>query len=431
MSLYDDYKKQQGKAKPEEKAKPEVTTKPNQPAEVKSSVTKKDDEVNVGSEVYKIVNIPFYKKKEFYMLIGGLVVISVVLFLLLYTPSFEMEDLTGRDKDYATTYGETYDLNVSPKEEFSDDVAKGEIFEQSLKPGEKYKEGSVLEVVISLGPNYDILVEYPDFSLLTSTEATTWKTDNKAMGTEIVTEYSNDVPEGEFIKEELDSGVDKSKFKRSSKVKIYYSKGKKPESELVTISDFTNKTVSEVAIWALQNDIVLTVKEEFALYLPPNTVIAQSIESGTKVEKKSTLSITVAVGEGVTVPSFASTTPDTAANLGVPIGTVSQRYSSSVPKGTLISQSYAQYSVIKDTDSIDLVYSLGLVPIEDYVGMSEPAVYEAINMLNQNGANLKVTYVDTPISGAPEGTVEGTVAAQSVRNDLVNPGTSITITVYR
>ncbi len=422
MSLYDDYKKKKSGVNNDSKSE-----------EVNQDIADdtNNSEVSVGSEVYKIVNIPFYKKKEFYILLTGLVVVFAILFLLVYTPSFEMENLNGKTNSYATTYSETYDLSLSTKEEFSDEFDKGEIFKQSLKAGNVYKEGSVLEVVVSLGPDYDKLITYPDFSLMLEEDAKTWKNDNKAIGTEIIAEYNDSVPEGEFIKEELDSDANKNSFKRSSKVKLYYSKGKKPVADKITVPSFLNKTVEEVALWSLENDVVLTVKEEFALYLAPNTVISQSVVSGEKIDRKSTISVTIAVGEGISVPSFSNTSAEDAANLGVPIGLITNKYSKTVPKGKLISQSYAQYSVIKDTDTVDLVYSLGLVPIGDYVGMSKIAVSDELSLLNQNGANLKITYVEKSLASAPEGTVEGTVESQSIRNDFVNPGSSITITIYR
>ncbi len=411
MSLYDDFKK--NKENNSKKTSGETTEK------TLNKDNSKSDEISVGSEVYRIVNIPFYKKKEFYMLIGGVIVVIVVLFLLLYTPKFKMEDLTGKNREYVQTYGEAYELNVSIKEQYNDEVEKGQVFSQTLKASSNYSEGSVLEVVISLGPDYEIEVDYPDFKTLNLTAAKKWRSDNRVVGIEIIEEYNNDYEKDAFIKEELDQGTDKAKFKRSSKGKIYYSLGPEPVKTEVSMTNLKGKTAAEAALWAKEKDLEMNVVEKFDDYLTPSMIIDQSIASGKRISKGTSFEVTISVGPGVSVPSFANTTPETAANMGVMLGRVDHKYSANVTSGNLISQSYAAGTKIKDTDKVDLVYSLGLVPIKHYVGISYLDMNDIITQLNNSGANLKVYYVEWDIKKAPEGTIEGTVASHDIINDLV------------
>ncbi len=427
MSLYDDYKKSKGKpANDEQKVKN---------TDEEKVVETSDSNVAIGDEVYNIVKDPFYKKKEFYLLCLGVLVAIVILFLLLYTPKFEMEDLSGKDEEYAKTYSETYDLNLTVSTEFSDEYEKNKIFLQSLAAGEEHKEGSVLQVTISKGPDYDIKVQYPDFSTMTYEEALTWKEENHAVGTDIIEEYSDEIAKGAYIKEELGDGVNKADFKRSSGTKIYFSKGKQEEGNIVSVPNFKSKPIAEAAMWAKENNITLNVTEVFDEYLTPQVIFEQSILAGEKIEKGGTLTVTISVGEGVTVPSFIGTTAETSANVaagnGATIGAVTQRYSSSVPKGSLISQSYGAGVTIKQTDAIDLVYSLGKVSIGNYVGMSEPDVVATIDEMNAKGANITLHIVDWNLSSAPPGTVEGTVASHDIVNDLVGTGAVLTVAVYR
>lgn len=438
MSLYDDFKKQKETGnkpkveKKKEEVKSEVTSgnisEDTQSNEV--SQTNQSQEINVDGEVYKIVNIPFYKKKEFYGVIVAAIASLVILFILLYTPSFKMEDLEGKTETYAKSYAETYDLNLTPRQEYNSEVEKGKIFQQSLEAGKDYKEGSVLEIVISMGPNYEEVITYPDFSTMTYEEAKNWKEENKAIGTEIIQESNAGVEVGGFIKEELDSNSDKGSFKRSSKTKIYYSTGPKPVTNSVTVADFKGKTVQEAAVWARENGVKFSVTEIYDEYLTPNVIVEQSVAPGAKIDKGATLTVTMSVGPGVKVPSFNGLDAEQAATQGVKVS-VDTVYHASVEAGKLISQSKPAGTIVGAEDEVKLKYSLGMVPIGSYVGMTEPEVVSALNEINKNGANLRVYYVEWDISSAPEGTVQGTVASQDIINKLVAPGTVLTVAIYR
>ncbi len=410
MSLYDDYKNKQASDQENNKA-----------VETTSGVA-------IDGEVYDVFHEPFYKKREFYALCIAVLVIATVLFFFLYTPKFEMEKLVGKEKSYVETYKETYDLQVSYFEDFNDDYNKGIVYEQSLKAGKEYKEGSILQVKISKGPDYSKKLSYPSFSEMTYDEAVEWRSANHASGTEIIKEYSDGVEENGFIKEDL-GNINKSDFKRESSIKIYYSKGKAETATEVTVPDFKNKTLSEVASWARTNSITMNVIEIYDKYLTAGIVIEQNIANGAKIPKGGEISVTVALGEGVVVPDYGKYNEVTSASAESKIAAnVETVYSSSVPKGRIISQSVPAGTRVKEGEKVDVVYSMGKVPIGNYVGMDYPTVANTIYELNSKGANitLQVVYWQQV-----EGTVAGTVASQNYVNMFMNPGDGITIAIYK
>ncbi|MFV0424972.1 MAG: PASTA domain-containing protein [Bacilli bacterium] len=407
MSLYDDYKKSE------------------------NPVDNESSDVVLNQEVYGIVKDPIYKRKEFYILLSTILAIATVIGLLVYTPKFEMENLLGKNEEYAKTYSENYNLKLSVTKEFNDEYSKDQIYEQSLKAKKSYKEGGVLEVKISNGPDYDKVVSFPEFESMTYDEALEWKEENFAKGAKIVEEYSDSYEAGKYIKDDLDDSK-KSNFKRNTEVTVTYSKGESATGDVVKVEDFEGKTTAEVANWAYKNNITLNVSEIFDKYLAPNVVIEQSVKAGEEIVKGSEFNITICVGEGVVVPNFYGLSKAdalTAASTSKVTVTETSVYNASVPSGALISQSIGGGNRIKETDSVALVYSLGQVPINNYVGANYIDVVTAINSLNESGANITINigaYVNNP-----EGLPSGSVASQTYPNKYVAPGTTITLNLYR
>ncbi len=402
MSLYDDYKKD----------------------------STETTDIHLKEEIYDIVKQPIYKRKEFYILLSTVLAIVTVLSLLIYTPKFKMENLLGKNEQYAKTYSENYKLRLSVTKEFNDEYSRDQIFEQSLKAGTKYKEGRVLEVKISKGPDYEKKLQYPSFNEMTFEEAEAWKKDNFAKGLTIKQEYSDSYETGAFISEDL--AEDKKKdLTRSTQFTVVYSKGQAADNGYVKMEDFSGKTTADVALWAYKNEVEFEVVEIFDDYLTPGAVLEQSVKAGEEIEKGTSFNITVCVGPGVLVPNFYGLSKEKAANTassaGVQVMTTSV-YSGSVKSGSLISQSVSSGVRIKETDSVELVYSLGKVPINNFTGSSYIDVVTAVNELNEMGANIKISvaYVNRT-----EGAISGNVASNSYASSFVNPGTTITVNVYR
>ncbi len=437
MSLYDDYKKETGK-------KSETTVAPIQNQEV----------VSQEQEVYQVLKDPFYKRKEFYILCSTIIAVIAVVGLLLYTPSFEMEDLTGKDEEYADTFSDNYKLSLKVTEEFNDDYSRDQIYEQSLKAGETFKEGIVLEVKISKGPDYDKKLDLPDFEAMTYEEAINWKEENKAIKADIKSVYNDSIEEGTYIEEDISDDV-KQDFTRNSEYSVTYSRGESPDSDIVKIEDMSGKSTAEAAVWAYNNGITLVVVEMFDDYLPAGSIIDQNKKPGEKVEIGSEFEVTVCVGPGSVVPNFYGLSKTSAMNEASKAGVViSERsiYASSTATGNLISQSVAAGTKIGMDDTVELVYSLGKVPISNYEGQNYIDVVSSIDMLNEAGARItiKTNYIDIPeppkvetptegeegeddfgMNGSFDTPTSGTIESHTYSNQFVSPGTTITFTIYK
>ncbi len=431
MSLYDDYKKSSKPNKEVEKnlAKAELEKDEELDKDLDSEEVAEGDQINIKDEIYEIQKEPFYKRKEFYILCTVALIIIALLFFLLYVPSFKMENLLGKDESYAQSYAKNYDLELAVVEDYSDEYSVGQIYAQSLTADEEYKQGVVLQVNVSKGPNFEMEIDYPDFSSMSYDEAVEWKRDNFAKGTELVLEESNVYENGAFIREEIGE-VNKQDFKRSSTIRVVYSRGEREVSDTVVMDDLSSKSVTEVADWAHSVGLKLEVKEIFDDYLTQGVVLEQSIAPGESVKKGVTFNVTISVGPGVVVPNFTSVSQIDAGSVASSAGVnmVEQSvYHSTVAKGRMISQCTPAGTKIGAEDVVTVRYSLGKVPIPDFTETTYLDLVSSIDSFNESGANIKVevTYV------TKEGYGKGIVVGQTHINSLVKTGTTIKIEVTK
>ena len=102
----------------------------------------------------------------------------------------------------------------------------------------------------------------------------------------ITTEHSDEVEAGKVIRFEINDERVIDEVRRDTPIYIVVSKG--PEDETVatiTVPNFKQMAISECYTFASENEIVLTVEEQYDDYIPAGSVISQSIKPEEKVSK--------------------------------------------------------------------------------------------------------------------------------------------------
>src|SRR5699024_656776 len=151
------------------------------------------------------------------------------------------------------------------------------IISQSVAAGDKIRKGKTLQIIASLGPDPDEAIQLVDFSELSKDEAANWIEENKAENLQLVTEFSDELDEGEFIKFTIkDPQIAESDYKRKDSAAVYYSKGQEVFEKNITIPDFTNMPKEEVEKWADTNEIKMTFKEAASDDIEIGHIISQS-----------------------------------------------------------------------------------------------------------------------------------------------------------
>ena len=192
----------------------------------------------------------------------------------------------------------------------------------------------------------------------------------------------------------------------------------------VTVPNVVNQTQAAATTAITSAGLVVgTVTQQSSATVPAGHVISQNPTSGVGVPTGSAVHLVVSTGPAptpgpvsVSVPNVvnltqaAATTAITGA--GLVVGTVTQRSSTTVPSGSVISQNPAAGTSVATASAVALVVSTGPVAVPNVVNLTQAAATTAIT-----GAGLAVGNVSQQSSA--------TVPSGSVISQNPNAGTSV------
>lgn len=360
------------------------------------------------------------KRRRMWLIISGSVLACGLIFFIYYLlVHVKVEDFVGESVSVAREWAGENDVEIELNQEYNMEYDANQVFEQSVAAGDKIRKGKTLELTSSLGPDPEEVIPLPDFSEMSQEEARNWIDENKAENLQLVTEYSDDLEEGEYIKTTIrDSGVDEAEYQRKHSAAVYYSKGKEVFEKNITVPDFTGKPKEEVEKWAETNEIDMTYEEADSDSIEPEHIISQSEAADEKVAKRDKMKVKVSVGKATVVPNFWGLTAEEAVSNYPDLDvTVKERYNTDIPYGRFISQSVEAETKLTDQDDkgVTVTYSLGKPYLADFRGQMEgdlPRLF--FDEYQSKGADIKyiVKYVYSP-------EVKGTVVNMSKFNEFV------------
>lgn len=357
----------------------------------------------------------------------AVVVVGVVV-LISSGGKTEVPDFKGWTVNDFMLWVKQNDVLAQKEEQFSDTADAETIISQSVAPGEQLKQGAIIKVTVSKGPDLSVELDMPNVKTMTKAEIEKWAEDNKMSKVRITSEFSDTVPVGKVIKCQVNDNRVVDRVKRNTPIYIVLSKG--PESEAgveITVPDCKTQGVAETQAFAQQNGLVLKIEEEYNNYIEKGSIISQSAKAESKLSKGDELKIVVSLGKKVLMQSFKSLSKDEATTLAGTLNltvTVKERYSSS-SEGRLISQSVDEGTLITDNMHLELTYSLGdKISLTSYVGQQKHELEQWLSEQNEKGAKLKLKVTSTNNSADA-----GTVLQQDIKNTYVKRRTTISIVV--
>lgn len=205
-----------------------------------------------------------------------------------------------------------------------------------------------------------------------------------------------------------------------------------PAEEEVTVPSILGKTPEEAQ--EILNQLGLgmeKVGEEASGEYAKGQIMAQNMESGTKVAKNTTIGYTLSTGESaITVPNIVGQLQADAEAALKDIGletSITREYSDEVAAGRVISVNPEVGSTVSKGDVISVVVSKGVEGVQVQVpsvgGLSEE---QAKSVLERLGLSVVVK------TGSSNSVGQGEVISQSITSGtMVDAGTEITITVNR
>ena len=203
-------------------------------------------------------------------------------------------DLTGKTVAEATVLLQGQGLAVGQQTLQNDDtVPLGKIISQSPQAGSTVDKGSLVALVVSKGPQ---MLQVPKVIGLADSDAIQTLQDAGFVPVAGPSRYDNTVPVGKVVEQ---NPAPDTQAVKGSQVTYVVSKG----TQMSVVPDVTNMKKSD-AISALENaGFRYTSSTDFSDSVDSGRVISQDPSAGGSYPPKTTVSITVSLGKGATVPS--------------------------------------------------------------------------------------------------------------------------------
>ena len=379
----------------------------------------------------KFVPVKDNKKKVKIIIAAVAAVVFIIVGYLAYTAvdSVKIPTLVGMTLTDATDWASKNKITLSVQNSYDFNTDEGTILTQEIASGATVRKNSTITIGVSEGADPTEAIAFPDISSMTSSEIETWISDNKLTGVKIATAYSDVVAVDKVISYTMTDDTE-ANFKRKSRVTVNVSLGPETATTTVVMEDFSSKKAGEVLQWGSDNGITITLTEAYDNYIESGYVISQSVAADTEILKTDPVTVVISIGKPITVLDFSSMTQDEAtawAKTNNVTLTILNKYTNTNNMGKLLTQSITAGTSMKAGDELKLTYSLGRVDVANYVGKTKLEIASWQNTANTKGANIQLKY----ITDYGEKGSSGSIIAQSIKNDFVDPGTTITVTVSK
>lgn len=383
----------------------------------------------IGEEVEFDPTYQKKKRRKLLLIIIGATLALIISFITYYNVVHaEVEDFTDKPVSDARAWASKNDIEIDLTEAYSSEVEANRIISQGIDEGKNIRKGKTITLVSSLGLDPEESLPLPDFSEMNRFDAEDWIEEQQAGNLKLITEYSDKVESGSFIKLVIrDSELNEAEYRRKDSATVYYSNGEEVFEKNISVPDFSESTREDVQQWADTNEITLTLEEEDSNKIEVGKVLSQSVEAEEKLAKKDKMTVVISVGKATIVPDFGELTMDEAASYPGLMVTVKQKFQSKLSYGKLVAQTIeAGTKLVGDVEpAITVTYSVGQPFLADYRGVLEgdlPGLFYEDYQSKGANVNYIVKYVD-----APE--VKGTVVSMSKFNAFVSMDYTVEVRV--
>lgn len=316
-----------------------------------------------------------------------------------FAPHIVMQDFVGKDLNSVSAWAKQNKMDAgvvaTATPEYSMEIDKDLILSQSVSAGTKIRKDTPVTFTLSLGPDPDEAVAFPDIRNMTQSEITDWINENKLLKTKVTTQYSTTVESGAVISYDL-KNADESSFTRGTTLNIICSKGAAPAGQ-VTVESWVNKEFAGANGWAASKKLTVNKQETYSDKVDSGLVISQSPEAGQSLEEGGTITFVVSKGKGVTVPNLVGYTKEQldawTADKNNDVTVVTKSIYNDAPAGSVISQSINAGTVVDSGTVLELTVSLYLPILQtnsrQWLGKDYLELKAWVDDVNSKGANIQ------------------------------------------
>ena len=263
---------------------------------------------------------------------------------------YNLMDFTNKSKFEIEFFMKQHQLKYEFEYVFSSKIKRGFGVKQNIEPGVKVNvNDTVVKVSISKGPK--IIV--PDLSKMSVNEITEWAIKNK-LKLDFKDSYDDTVKEGEIIKTDKN---EKDVLEQGTVVTVTLSRGNLKMPKFTSMNDFRE--------WADKYGITYEEKHEFNDKVAIGEIIGFSYDEGDTIKNGDSISVTISDGKQVEVPNVVKSSKKDAISKLESAGltyNISYKYSDSVQKDKVISQSISAGSKVGTGTTVSIIVSNGKRP---------------------------------------------------------------------
>ncbi len=317
-------------------------------------------------------------------------------------------------------------IQIEFEEMFDEDIPLGQVITQSNFVGERLFSGSRILIVVSKGPDPEVLVDLIDFEGLDIGDIQLFIETSQLLNATIAFEKSEDIDSAYFIRR-LPA---ENRIRRGDEIQFFISTGDNETLTTVMVPDFTEYTRQQITTWGSSSNIKINFIDEFNSEIGLDKVISQSQAANQEIYDGSSITIRMSLGQGVVLENLVGKTKtqiDTFISDSSLKINYSYSYSAAQNKDIGISMIPSANTRVSEGSSVNVVLSLGRISMSNFTGKRFSELEAWVTEINRQGGNLKVssstTYSDTVTSGL--------LISQSPTSGDVNPGSEIRVSVSK
>lgn len=373
----------------------------------------------------------FYQSKINLLLISLALSLSVLFGfsmqrnLSIETP-IRIIDFRSMESESLLAWGQENDIVIKTTEEYSDEIVAGMVISQSAIVGERLYAGSTINVVLSKGPDPEVVVNMIDFTGKDIGEIQLFIEENRLMAAEILFEKSDAIQSAFFIRKNIDA----ASIQRKTPIRFTISTGSKDELTTVSVPDFAAYTRQQISTWSSANNIKANFVEEFHDSVLAGKVISQSQAANTQVYDGSSITFKMSLGVGVVLENFVGKTKGTIDRFILDNGlkvNYSFSYDATQNRDIGVTMSPNASVRVPNGSTVNVTLSLGRISVSNFIGRTLSELNAWVSEQNKLGANLRVTSTQDFNSTV----ASGQLITQTPSSGDINPGTTIRASVSK
>lgn len=400
------------------------------------------DSSNKINKIYQIINAvliiiitvsfimsfskSYFKNKTGTTTITSLLIICTIIFNALYLLNIiklptqkYLPDFYNKNLSEVIKWTEKNNIKHEETFEYSDNIKKYNIINQSKKSKTLLKNINNIKFAISNGPDYNKEIILPDMSGWTTDEVIKFTEENYLKNVQIIFEENTNIQNDIIIKQ---SNI--GKIKRNDNLIFTASLGDASTLSEITLKDLKNQKLLKAETYLGKHGIIYELKYEFSDKIERGKIISSEPKKDTIIKPKDKVILTVSKGKEIKIPELKNMTLGEVTkwiienNLEIEY---SDKYDNEIKKGLVITSNYQTGDTVEEETKINIIFSKGKLLMPKFENLESFKIWASTN-------NIKFEIKEEFNNDIPQ---NGIIKYSINENDEIKPDETITVYISK